>query len=1127
MASRENIPNNNSNYSELQEVERVSAGSTILRVNDQMFYSLSLRLRQILIHQLTGQTFGNRIARMYNRDPIVNMHFDAENVVNLDRYATFTGENTRLLEILASVMSSTIDFNGQLGIGSAVFDTMNPEYQQALLQLQGNTQVEVESKSADVIPKEILKKIKRQFSNIGEQSNALRHYITERNLMRTLQPLFTVRRAQEEGGEVYYINSGLVSLVNTITQAELDQEGGYLGRGFEAIQREPGVLYNEEQIQRHLFASGRRSRDGRITALHAFFLGDGVFSHRHLKDIEPTIIFLINNLGEDLVTMPNEESKTQIEALGTDTLPVARFVEPGMIDQAREHLQPESKSQLPDYNEPGALIGEPDPDYNEPDPDGGNGRRLSETRPRRRRLGFFDFFDDSDDREKSSPKVSYRKIGQAPQRLARRRRRQPQPQLTIENEEGRDARTLGRGAGAGALAGLAIGAGLVGGNALAGAVSGAGTAGLVGEALSQREVGGDGQLGGQQNKFGSGQRAGSQGREQGFTRDDDGDGISNNWDPNPNKASAKMDFIGSVEGVAGEEEYGVPTDNVSSSLKAAAAAAAGLLNSLGQGESALNTSESDLQKQKLYSPAPAAPAPAAPVAPAPPPLVPSDKIPDDAQAHNDSNADTKIHDITDKTPPDEQSIFKSALSGLSIALVEYIKKVDPNIEMALSVMERTGFQLPEIINGAVRNVVSQISQISHMDTAGVRTNKKNRMKLRQPGDEHKMLKNPVFYPFIIIAIRFYSTTKNINLDLNYFTAVALGQVLKRYLKLPPAYITYAIRLLQNFPNELEQAYLNNRNQSIGITPDQTMAIKKYIEFIKSEYKNNFGEDYITAVKKTEYGSSTLTGVLDHLNNPRMLNVVYSVMMTIDNFILTIQNNDNVLLGLMGLVYAEAINSGDLVDANIISNSNVLGYVYFQGSMPMMGRKDIELEALKQMSKPKDERRLESLNLIKNKEKVAMWEDNNGNAIVTIRGTDHKDSGDIIDNFLNFGGSKELKNTRRYLTARKFINDKESEISNTGRGSIKVLGYSLGGATATRLSQDYHYLPIKVFNPIISNSQMQKDLFKKLKELNSNIEFFYVDEDPISTNLKDYRNDFRMNMVKKNKFFSSHSLNNHG
>jgi hypothetical protein len=284
---------------------------------------------------------------------------------------------------------------------------------------------------------------------------------------------------------------------------------------------------------------------------------------------------------------------------------------------------------------------------------------------------------------------------------------------------------------------------------------------------------------------------------------------------------------------------------------------------------------------------------------------------------------------------------------------------------------------------------------------------------------------------------------------------------------------------------------------------------------------------MTAVKKTEHGTSTLPEVLNHLNNPKMLNVVYSVMMTIDNFILTIQNNDNVLLGLMGLVYFEASQSGDLVDANIISNSNVLGYVYFEGSMPMIGKKDIELESLKQMSRPRDERRLNGLNLIENNEKVALWEDNMGNAIVTISGTDHRDSGDIIDNFLNFGGSKEAYKTRRHKRARRLINKKQKDISNTGRGSLKILGYSLGGATAMRLGLEYPHLKTKVYNPIISNSELQKELFKDLKKFNSNIEFFYVDVDPISVNLKQYRNDFKMTRVKKNKFFSSHSLNNHG
>jgi hypothetical protein len=505
---------------------------------------------------------------------------------------------------------------------------------------------------------------------------------------------------------------------------------------------------------------------------------------------------------------------------------------------------------------------------------------------------------------------------------------------------------------------------------------------------------------------------------------------------------------------------------------------------------------------------------------------PSENIQDITDQAHDTVTDPIIFRESEINHPDEHTVFKSALSGLSIAFVEYIKTLDPRVNLSLTALEKIGFQLPDTISGAVRNVVSQIGQISHMDTAGMRGSKNTRIKLRLQNDEHKMLKNAVFYPFIIIAIKFYTITKQINLDLNYLTGIVLSQILKNYLKLPTAHVDYSISLLQNFPDELGEAYLNNSNQVVGITQNQSLAIQKYIELIKNEYKNYFREDYMSAVKKTEYGSSTLPEVLNHLNNPKMLNVVYSAMMTIDNFILSVQNNDNVLLGLMGLVYAEASQSGDLVNANIISNSNVLGYVYFQGSMPMMGKKDIELEALKHMSKPRDERRLEGLKLIENNEKVTMWEDNNANAIVTIRGTDHKDNQDIIDNFLNFGGSREAYKTRRHEIARRLINEKEKQISNTGKGSITILGYSLGGATAMYLSLEYPHLKTKVYNPVVSNSEMQKELFKDLKGNNSNIEFFYVNEDPISANLKDYKDMFNMTMVKKNKFFTSHSLNNY-
>ena len=668
--------------------------------------------------------------------------------------------------------------------------------------------------------------------------------------------------------------------------------------------------------------------------------------------------------------------------------------------------------------------------------------------------------------------------------------------------DGRDERNLGLAAGLGALSGL--------------------SSITAGELMAQSSPGGSGQVGGNQAKSGSGANQPETLPPQIFSEDNTpyqpiDDPIDNL--PAPPMPTTSTDLgkstpslvggqslsgVGDTFGGKSREDKGSILDRIGERVGQMAGEMAGVPL-----EDFERDSGGTLRRNERPSPTQG----------------PSATIQDITdQSHQ---TDTIIFRESERNHPNEHTVFQSALSGLSIALVEYIKKVDPNIEIAVDFMERVGFNLPQVISGASQNVVSQISQISHMDTASMRGSKNNRVKLRLQDQEHKMLKNAVFYPFIIIAIKFYSITKQINFDLNYFTGVALSQILKTYLKLPPANVDYAISLLQNFPLELGEAYFNNRNEVVGITKNQSIEIQKYIELIKNEYKNYFNEDYMTSVKKTEYGSSTLPEVLNHLNNPRMLNVVFSVMMTIDNFILSVQNNDNVLLGLMGLVYAEASNNGDLVDANIISNSNVLGYVYFEGSMPMIGKKNIELEALKQMSKPKDQRRLNGLKLIENNEKVSLWEDNMGNALVTIRGTDHKDNQDLMDNFLNFGGTVEAYKTKRHNVARRLINKKQRQISNTGRGSLKILGFSLGAATAMRLSLEFPHLKIKAYNPIVSNSELQKNLFKDLKDKKSNIEFFYVDEDPISVNLKEYKDFFKMTMVKKNKFFTSHSLNNYG
>lgn len=492
------------------------------------------------------------------------------------------------------------------------------------------------------------------------------------------------------------------------------------------------------------------------------------------------------------------------------------------------------------------------------------------------------------------------------------------------------------------------------------------------------------------------------------------------------------------------------------------------------------------------------------------------------QAHTDPN----IFKESERNLPTKSSIFKNSISAISIVFIEIIKQIVP-VEMiqAVNLIDGMGI-FPFVIEKAVGTILSSLSDIEHTDIAGLRGTKKGRQKLRMISEEHKMLKNPIFYPFIILAIKFYTLNRGIEFDLDFLSKTALKYALKNYLKLPSTYVDYAFIINDNFPPELKDAYLRNTDRIVGISDIEKPGIKKYINLIEREYANIFKRKYLDDVKKTEHGNSTLPNIINNLDNPKMLNVISNVMNTIDNFILSVADNKNVLLGLMGLIYAEANKNGQVEQATLLANSNILGYVYFKGNQTGLIKKEKGLEALKQMSKPLKERRLSGYTLRENNEKVSMWEDTAGNSIITIRGTDLKDNQDLLDNFANFAGSKEFYETKRIKKARILIKKKLKEISNLNKGSLRILGYSLGGASALKLSKEYPEIKTTIYNPVISNSDETKKLMKDLKTQNSNIEFFYVESDPISSNLKKYINDFKMTKIKKKNFLTSHSLENY-
>ena len=114
---------------------------------------------------------------------------------------------------------------------------------------------------------------------------------------------------------------------------------------------------------------------------------------------------------------------------------------------------------------------------------------------------------------------------------------------------------------------------------------------------------------------------------------------------------------------------------------------------------------------------------------------------------------------------------------------------------------------------------------------------------------------------------------------------------------------------------------------------------------------------------------------------------------------------------------------------------------------------------------------------------------------------------------------------RYDKARELIDNKLRQIGNTGQGSLNIVGNSLGGIGAIYMSILYPDVPTRVYQPVVSAGGFTDSMFSELQRRNSLITFNAVSEDPFSSNLKNYKDDFEINYVLKSKFFDSHNLKN--
>jgi len=672
--------------------------------------------------------------------------------------------------------------------------------------------------------------------------------------------------------------------------------------------------------------------------------------------------------------------------------------------------------------------------------------------------------------------------------------------------DGRDKRNLGLAAGLGALSGL-------------GAVT-------AGELAAQRDVGGSGTLGGNQQKSGSGQNQpmGTTAPPQTFSEDNTpyqpvDEPIDNlPVPPMPTSAtqlggtpssvgSKNLSSIGNIFGGRSRQDKGNLLDRIGERVGQIAEEMGGV-------------SPEDFGPEEQITPR------------IHDPNIDIIQNPDIESTEKtfSGNTDPFIETGKEAKAPDV-SIFLSMLHVGTKISFEYLKEISGYADQISVIQNFVPFELQNIVESAVNTL-----QTTRADDIGsLRTSSNNRMKFHIKDKKHDVVHNPVLYPFLVIALNFYmAKNEGTLIKFNWMVKQSVAYVLKS-LGLPSQNVDYFLKIYSSYPDSLNQAFIENKNLVVGVDEIQKKEIKAFIEMVINEYNATFTPNkFVKDVRKYEAGGQSLLNILQNLINPRTLFEINKTFETVDNFLLDVENNKDILLGLVGLIYAESRNAGDMVGAAMIDSAMVDGIVYYKKTVQNQQKINIDLELMMQMSEKPENRRLKGYEIKFNSEKLAEFENQQGDTNILFRGTNINEADfmkkDFIQNILNFSGSKEIfldeEYNERYQKGIELILKKLQNIDNTGKGTLKIQGYSLGSIGAMYTSVLFPDVETIIYNPVISNTELTKELIDELVRRNSNIKFFAVEGDPISSNLKNYKDKLNIKYFKKNRFFSSHSLNNY-